>query len=205
MIRIRCSYLESFRRVVDTEYGNADELARAIRGNPDPPNWKMEAGTAWHARLNPATTDERSVEYDFGEDDVDFAVDYIGPGVFEVPGSLEILPGVQLLAKADHLYGLAIQDQKTKFSPADARDYESSLQWRVYLMIHGGAWFRYNLWSFADPKDGYCELKGVTSFRFWPYCGMAEDVRGWAGAFLDWASSRNLLGFLERDPYREAA
>lgn len=48
----RVSHIESFRRVMQTEFGDEGELIRAVKGTPDAPNWMMLAGTAWHAVLD---------------------------------------------------------------------------------------------------------------------------------------------------------
>lgn len=52
MIRVRVSTIESFRRVLQTEYATEEELSDYVRhGQNSVPNWQMEAGTAWHALL----------------------------------------------------------------------------------------------------------------------------------------------------------
>lgn len=212
MIRVWVTLLESFRRVLETEWGRESEVIDAIRGAPRATSWQMEAGTAWHKALeaDPIIADPHwtnpdelieSGAFSFLAGDVHAAQEAIGPGLWEVPGTRVFDVGglpVEVSGRLDHVRGLVIQDQKAKFSSADARDYEDSLQWRLYLLIHGGACFRYNLWSFRDPKDGLCELRDVLSFRFWPYAGMEGDCLQLMERFVDWARSRNLLGFLER-------
>ena len=83
-------------------------------------------------------------------------------------------------------------------SAIDARDYEASLQWRFYLLIHEGACFRYNLFDFANPKEGCCELRDIVSVRFWPYAGLESECRAWLKRFIEWAGDRRLLGLLDR-------
>lgn len=213
MITVRVSTLEQFRRVMTTEYAPESELIGTLHGKPPAPSWQMEAGTAWHKVLeNPVAhaqidfTDPAhptqyylSGDYTFSAEAVNAALECIGPGVREMLGSKEIA-GVRVQGTCDHMRGLLVQDAKTKFSTPDARDYEKSLQWRLYLLIHGAACFKYNLFDFRDPKDGYCELKDIVSFRFWPYDGMADDCAMWVKCFLDWAGQKKLLGYL--DPQR---
>jgi hypothetical protein len=213
MIRVRRSFLEEFRCCVATDYGDEEALIRAIRGNPDPPNWRMEAGTAWHACLErPDLTyrfgadSHQYGQYTFAGEAVKAALDVLGPGLWEVPGSrvfhTEAGP-VEVTCTADHVRGLVIQDQKTKFSPADPADYEDALQWRFYLAVHGARVFRYNLWEFRDPDPaGFCELKGLLSFNFWHYPGLDDECRAWAGRFAAWAEGRGLTEFLT--PRRQA-
>lgn len=215
MLHIRRSFLEGFRRVLETPYGDEEALVRAIRGNPDPVSWQADAGTAWHSALaddqtltfsSPHTPDDRgrlvhSGFYCFSILDVVDAREYVGPGLTEVPGRMHYHRAdgcLEVTGTADHIHGLKIQDHKTKFSPCNAQDYEQSLQWRFYLLIHECSVFQYNLWSLADPKDGYCRLKNVIDFRFFPYAGMEADCRDWVRRFVEWAGDKGLLPYLEK-------
>lgn len=217
MIRIRRSFLEDFRRVLETPYGDEAALVRAIKGQPDPVSWQADAGTAWHAILSdaPGVNDdclERGDvgfgDYWFSAEDANEASDYVGPGLTEVPGQWMTacvwnLPlrwlrePVVITGTADHIHGLKLQDHKCKFTPCNAQDYEQALQWRFYLLIHQCSVFQYNLFSFSDPKDGYCRLKDVISFRFFPYAGMEGECRDWVRRFVEWAGDKGLFPYLE--------
>jgi hypothetical protein len=210
MMRISTTNLEQFRKVIETPYGLEDELIASIKGKPFDPNFNMRAGTAWHTVLQrPLGLPKQWEEEDgfaFDLDAVRFAKGHVGPGVCEVKATRTFEADgepVVVVAKADHCRGLVVQDHKTKFTPADAKDYETSLQWRFYLMVHGAACFRYNLFSFGTPvKCGealQCELKDVISFNFWPYAGLESECRHWLYLFVDWARSRGLTGYLERE------
>jgi hypothetical protein len=209
MMRISTTTLESFRRVIETEYGREDELAAYIKGQPFEATFPMKAGSAWHTVLQrPLGLPKHWEEEDgfaFDLDAVRFAKGHVGPGVCEVKATrtFDLGEPVVVVAKADHCRGLVVQDHKTKFSTLDAKDYEASLQWRFYLLVHGAACFRYNLFSFGNPvKHGegvYCELKDVLSFNFWPYAGLEAECRHWLYLFVDWARSRGLTGYLERE------
>lgn len=220
MIRVSATTLESYRRVVQTEYGDEGELAASIRGKPLAPSWQMSAGQAWHGIVR-AYGDERYDRADISEPQdhgdgpvhvrigqhwfdlhaVKIAAGIIGPGVWEVKATRVWEIGgreVTVAAQVDHVRGLHIAENKTKFSGADARTYEPSLQWRYYLAVHGAACVRYNLWHMREPKGGYCELTDVSSFRFWPYADLESDCRRWLAEFLGWADSRDLMPFLDR-------
>ncbi len=216
MIRVSTTTLESFRRLVSTEWGNEEELAASVRREPFKASWQMEAGTAWDLVLGDPDkylkTEHVAGEVEprrwhecnghtFGAYHVACATAHIGPGVQQVKATriFDIGVPVNVVAKADHCYGLMIQDNKAKFSTPDQRTYESSLQWRFYLAIHEASCFRYNLFDFKDPKNGYCELRDILSFRFWPYRGLHDDCRSWVRRFYEWAKSKNLLSFLERE------
>lgn len=216
MIRISTTTLESYRRVLTTEYATEAELIAQVKGEPFEPSWQMQAGSAWQALLSSpfevGTIDETQGEYrvhygdfSFGRKSQELARDHIGPGISEVKalarfqlGCRDAVP-VDVVAQVDHIRGLMIQENKAKFSTPDARDYEQSLQWRFYLLAHEAAHVRYNLFDFADPKNGYCELRNIVSFGFWTYPDLRADCERWVRAFLEWASSKRLLSYLGRE------
>lgn len=210
MIRISTTTLEAFRRVLTNEYPSEAELIAQIKVEPFKPTWQMEAGSAWDEALSTEIRDsERETgrveigKFSFDVAAVDAADRHIGPGVWQVKATKYSLwpDGTESLtvAQVDHIRGLIIQENKAKFSTPDARDYEQSLQWRFYLWVHGAAQVRYNLFDFADPKGGYCELRNIVSFNFWSYPGLEADCRRWVREFLDWAGDKKLLGYLDRE------
>jgi hypothetical protein len=217
MIVFRQSLLEQFRRVVSTEWADEVELLAAVRGQPLPPNWMMESGTEWHrllasevpgvVRYGRDHAAEPSRQFQFNGATVLAARRFVGPGLVEVPGSRVFDLGsqqVRVTGTCDHLRGLVVSDHKTCFSAPDARDYQLSLQWRVYLLIHHAQVFRYCLWHFAEPDShGYCEFRDVVSFRFFAYPDMEQDVLRLVREFVLWAESRNVLDFLDNE--RQAA
>ena len=215
MIYLRTSTIESYRRVMEEEYASEDELAAYVKAGQDgEANWKMDAGTAWHHHLA-GTGHLAGDRFEFDPEVAAVARAYVGHGITELTGYKTFnVRGVQvqLEGTADHVWGRAIQDHKTKFSPANPDDYEPSLQWRSYLLIHDCDVFRYHLWSFRDPKGvkgadpedgGFCEFKDVTSFRFWRYPGMEDEVTQRIADFISWAEGMNLLRFVSQ-PRRRA-
>lgn len=201
-MRVSTTSIEAYRRVMETEYGSEIELMAQIRGERVEMPWRVHAGSAWHAALETGQPRDLTVSaYYFADDHVQAGREWIGPGVWEVKATRIFYTPygpVTVVAQADHCRGLFIQENKTKFSTPDARDYETSLQWRFELLVHEAALVRYNLFDFADPKEGYCELRNITSFKFWPYAEMENDCMTWLESFLVWADTKSLLGFLER-------
>jgi hypothetical protein len=208
---IRQSWLERFRLSLTTEYVDEAEVADNIRGI-EKLNWKMEAGTCWHdmladqsspvLRYGRVSEKAPQAKYHFAGEAVLGAKQIQGQGLFEVYGEriLKLPSGeeVMLTGHADHLWGNAIRDNKTKFGDVSIADYESSLQWRVYLWIFNAHVFTYDLWDFKPPEeDGFCKLDRVVSCTFYPYLGMEEHIRGWVVRFMEWASDRNLLPYLK--------
>jgi hypothetical protein len=211
MIRVRRSILELFRECTTTDYGDEAELVAAVRGEPVPPNWYMEAGTAWHAVLeNPSKTFDfdtdrhTSGKFSFPGSAVETARKHLpASGLREIPGS-RIFPTplgpVEVTCTADLVSGLTCHDHKTKFSPADPADYEEALQWRFYLAVHGCTEFRYHLWEFRDPDDeGFCALKGSSHFSFWKYPHLERDCAAWCSQFRQWLEVKGLAEFLRAD------
>ena len=205
MIRLRTSTLEAYRQIIQGEWGDEAELIERLhRGqwtDDGQQKWQMLAGTAWHRALAGETPDRCIEEQDlycwgkywFSGGDIAAGRMHIGKGVRELTGSME-LGGVEIEGTCDTILGLSIQDAKTKFSQCSTKDYEMSLQWRLYLLIHDAQRFQYNLFSFWDPDGGgFCGLKDVLSFSFWDYPGMRADCERWVREFLAWAESLGLL------------
>lgn len=228
MIYLRASTLDSFRKCIETDYGDEDRLAESIKAgqaNSDG-NWQSKAGTAFHAVLASPEShavkiidefadgtvvprDEyRSEKYSFYGEHVRAALEHVGPGLCEVRAA-KLIPTrhgtVALSGQADRVQGLMVRDAKCTWSPIDPEQYELSLQWRSYLLIHGCGGFVYDIFRFDEPKDGgenggLCELKEMYSFRMWNYPNLTTDVIEWLNRFLDWAEARGLLADLKRRP-----
>lgn len=228
MIRLRVSTLDRFRKVCQTEYESELSLIDRIqRGQwsddaEDTP-WYMKAGTAWHRALADDMVDElvgyasdsdillcRYGDYLFHPDDIHEGIATFGPGLREITWHRDWqIAGqtVRLEGTADHLFGRVVSDAKTKFSDPDPSDYEESLQWRAYLLIHDADVFRYVLFSMKDPDEsGFIRLKkdGIYTFNMWRYPDMESDVTHWLTRFVEWAGYRGLLPFLAKDRRRTA-
>ena len=213
MIRVSATMLESFRRVLTTEYATEEELIAQVKGAPFKPTWQMMAGSAWQLALSDPeagqwhTDDEGEyVEFEeygttFSREDVEFGRAHVGPGLCEVKAGRDLFiqgESVRLVAQVDHINGTHIQENKAKFAPPDVSDYEPSLQWRTYLFVHDAESVRYNLFTFSE-RYGCCKLRGeVISATFWRYPGLKNDVRVKVQEFIAWAASRGLLDYLRR-------
>jgi len=201
VIRISTTQIESYRRIVQTDYGSEEELIAQIMGKPFAPSHAMQAGSAWHFMLEHSDTYNVVNNLVFRQDDVDKAIEFIGPGVWEVKATKTYdLPGqpVTVVAQADHVHGKVITDNKLSLSGLDLKRYEPSLQWRLYLDIHQAYKFIYNRWYFTEPQECSFVLKEVMSSSFSPYPGLERDCRHWIADFLGWAASKNLWSYLER-------
>lgn len=199
MIRVRRSHLEAFRNITRSEWGDESELIAAIKGEGSS-NWRMDAGTAWHNAIERGILSSHG--FSFNEEDANMARGILGIGRWEVPGSkvyqLDDGEEIEVTAQADHIRGLVIQDNKTKFSQANPQDYEGALQWRIYLDVHECDIFTYHLWSFADPdENGWCKFRGHLSFSYNRYPGMEEEIKEWLYEFKEWAKFKGVAQYLE--------
>ncbi len=208
MLRVSTTTLDSFRRVLDYDYADEGELIASVKREPVIMPWYVHAGSAWQSLLESEVTPITDIgrikvgDFYFDSTALRSAHAILGPGVTEVKATKVYQTShgqATVVAQADHVFGTIITDNKFKASTPDARDYENNLQWRLYCDVHGASCFRYILYDFADQKDGYCELKNIISFKFWPYSELEADCNRWLNLFLGWADSRGLLGYLERE------
>jgi hypothetical protein len=214
MIRIRRTYLDEFRKITEGEWGDEDRLKAMVKGEPYEVSDRMRLGTAWHTCLELAAVPAPPGEgadvivggFGFRSEDVNAAREVVGWGVREIDGSLEMeVHGepVLLTARADHVAGLTVTDHKTTLDSPDLSDYEDSLQWRVYLLVHHCRRFRYLVWQFRqDRKSGVYELRSHSEANFYHYEGMEHEVKQWVARFLDWSRAHLLTPYLEG--HREA-
>ena len=209
MMRVRVSHLEAYRRLVAEEYGDsADDLILDVQAwqkgwERSARNWKMDAGTAWHACLSNHPDamcygpEWGYGNYRFRSEDVYAAQAHQGPGFREVTARrvFETRRGpVEVKATCDHLWGRTVRDAKTKFGTPDAGAYDLSLQWRFYLLLFHADAFVYDLFAMRDPDDaGLCVLRETVSFRLWRYPDLERECRSWLERFVDWADSHDLL------------
>ena len=195
-MRVSVTTVEQYRLVITTDWCEESQLIASLRGERKPTR-EMEVGTAFHAAM--AGLPYQGCTFNAG--DIERARKHVGPGVSEVKTTLD-LGDVRLVGMADLVWGNFVHDYKCKFTGApDARDYELSLQWRMYLWMFGATRFTYDCFSFASPKpntDLYT-LKEIISFTFWAYPELERDCTAWVRRFVDWAQVKGLLGYLERE------
>jgi len=209
MLRTRVTALESYRRVLQEEYAREDELIASIKGKPFEPNQYMLAGTAFHAIL--ADPDKHregdkdggyytSKGWFFDEETTDVAVLHVGKGSCEVPGFkiFQTSHGpITVNGICDRINGKIIRDAKATWSTPDAKNYERSLQWKLYLQLFEADQFAYDIFAFSEPKDGFCKLRDIVSFNLFRYPEIGADCERWVRDFVQWADDRHLLGYLE--------
>lgn len=208
MYRVSVTWLESYRRCIETEWGNPAELEAQIKGELVPKTWQAQVGTDIHALLDVRADLTGNVAVGRYSVDPqtfkDIKAACLLPPVDECLPEVKLTslvsPRVAVVGKLDLLWANTIYDHKCKFSSWSPEDYERSLQWRWYLTMSGCTSFVYNILSFYEPKqDGeLLRFKGGEVLRFWAYEGMRADCLNWLGMFLDWCEARGLLPYLEK-------
>lgn len=212
-IRISVTTLELYRRLMQTEWVDESEVIATIKGKPWAPSWQMNVGSAFHKVLEmPGATlsfpgpDQSWHEwggYKFLPSTVSAVQAFIGNGIRECKATRTWhLWGndVTVVGQADHVEGLGLSDIKCKFSAPDSKDYDASLQWRFYLQIFGGLSFRYVFCHFKEPTDdGFCQLKEVTTVKYFPYAELEADCVHWLSEFLVFCFTQQLLPYLDRE------
>lgn len=188
------------------EIANAQEHAALLNVNPETeaPLFKPEGAINYQTYVQQGA-------YIFQRSHVAQAREKIGQCLWEVKGNriFDTKYGpCNVIAKADNVYGLRVQDTKCKFgTKPDGSDWECDMQWRAYLLVHGAELFRYNAFTFKEPEEMH-DTPGVfamtmidyISFNFWRYDNMEKDFVSWLNDFLDWADNHKLLPFLHREP-----
>lgn len=224
-VRVRVSTIEKFRRLIVFDYQTQEDLIEYIRNgqNSSQTSVAMEVGTAWHKLMERPLTgyragDEHSPHYNavgkffFNPDDVRAARELVGRGRHEVTHvrPIETTHGhvFELKGTTDLILGPEVTDFKTKLGddpgrwgrPADAQDYEHSLQWPFYLWLTGCRRFRYICFQCKGPDEQGLVLVDVpqsVSFSFDRYETLQDDVVRWCSRFWDFAEDHDLLHFLE--------
>lgn len=231
MLRISTTTLEAYRKVMQTEWAREADLINGLTGKFVYRSDTVFAGRAWHSVLQnfdalqemdyhesmlgvqvedePTPIPQVHVRWDkfiFAKPWAEEISKIIGPGLWEVKSTRTVSTSfgpVVLVAKADHVYGNVVQDQKATFSAINEKNYEHDLQWRVYLLVHGAKKFVYNCTMFRDPvKIGdfqLCKFADFQQFVFYPYDRMEADCMIWLEAFLGWAKNRGILNYLHRE------
>lgn len=194
LLRTSATELESFRLYRQMKWLSHDEFMRRLRGERDE-SLVMRAGTALHAFL------ERADEWQGDEvvqDDFVFILEL--DGVLPLPKIREIkverqyeIAGVDvtLVAKADAVNGLAVDDHKLT-EQFNAEWYQDSLQWRTYLSIFGANNFTYNCFEGKEVKlsERLKKRQGWAGKHVWEitalhrltvnrYDGMEREVLHW--------------------------
>lgn len=208
MLRISTTWLESYRRVLKTEWAKEEELIATIKGKPFEPTFAMQLGSAWQKVLE-LNAGRESNCYTLMEKQFAFTSPDIKRGLGIIPrGAIPKMKTtrhmtfsgsvVELVGVANAVHGLEIHENKARLNAGHASDYEPSLQWRAYLWLFHARSVQYNIFQFGLPEEGCPELRDVQTFRFNYYEDLEADIRRWVSEFVAWLGERGLTKYAER-------
>jgi len=211
-MRISATTLESFRLWQDGDWMREEDLIATIKGETVETE-PMRRGTAYHAILEHPEP-RRMLWGGYAYEGVEFEAPAIEEmlgrirrGVFEVKTTKTLLvPGagpVTVVAKADHLTGLHIDEFKTT-EQFDAEKYLASYQWRVMALLFEAVSIAYHV-AVVTTDQGRYALKSIESFHVFPYAELETDVRALLKEFCHYVTVRGLDGILrERQRWAES-
>jgi hypothetical protein len=111
---------------------------------------------------------------------------------------------VDVVAKADHLYGAHLSEFKTTGSTFNFEKYADSCQWRFMVDIFAPLKVTYHVFLLDDHENGVAELKGIESFNLYPYAALHQDCCELLEKFVSYVTAKGLDG-LFRDRQKAAA
>jgi hypothetical protein len=205
-MRVSTTTLESFRLYMTRDFMSEAELLSSIRGEFKP-NRVMQLGSAFHSILETPDVCVRP-SGDYVADGIVFPGDVVAPclplfdrsGAFEVKATKDFHINGQtwtVVSKADQLVRLDVVENKTKWAVFDLNRYAESYQWRFYVDVYGAQRVRYNVFCLSEYADGEIGLRSIEQFNLYPYPRLAADCRSLLSEFVEYATKRNLYGFLK--------
>lgn len=185
----------------DQEWMSESDLIDTICGKFVPTR-PVQIGKAYHSVLE--DPDRYLVPGGFTCDQFGFDLEAVQPmlnlidrrGVFEVKTTREVLPGVIVVAKADHLIGTRIDEFKTTLSSFAAEKYLDSIQWRMMALLFEASAVTYHVATLDDHENGVVSLKGVDSLTVYPYPALEEDCQALLREFVGYVVAKKLDGIL---------
>jgi hypothetical protein len=216
-VRFSVTLLESFRRYQDGLLGEAQLVAR-IRGT-DAPTWRVLLGRAYDAVLQHPdryavpggyyyNDPECPRPFRFEEADVAPALAVIpshhDPERFQPKRERE-LAGHVVVAKADYLEGLHVDEFKTRVGDVDVEGYLDSVQWRFLLTLFDADSVTYRVFRLADPSDGPPRLRSIETLPLFRYAALEDECVAHVEAFARWVYARGLWQELQMSRRREPA
>lgn len=219
---IRVTTLEAFRQFVNNsierdhydipEQRVIDTVMGKFKGNE-----YTRVGTAFHSiietgephKVDPEegciiNVDGNEIKFDAAQ--VQIALDYRNefPGAFHEVRQYKDYGRAIVTGCADLIDGIEPHDIKTKYSTPSDSEYIESCQWKYYLDIFEADVFHFDLFVFRryNPEKRGHDVRGLELTRHTPpitcyrYHDMESDNLALVNDFMDFAESRNLVGYL---------
>jgi hypothetical protein len=201
-MRISATTLESYRlwRSPEQEWMSEEDLRDSILGVWKP-NHKVLLGSAFGKVLE--DPDRYLVPGGFRCDEFEFGLDVMQPcldlidrrGIFEAK-TQKNYHGVDVVSKADHLYGGHLKEFKTTLSSFDVTKYMDSYQWRYMADAFQPLCVTYHVFCLDEATNGVISLKDVHTFNLFPYDGLHQDCCDLLAEFCGYVEARGLADYL---------
>jgi hypothetical protein len=212
-VRISATQIESFRlwRDPEQEWMTEESLIDTIKG-VFVPNHKINLGSAFGKVLE--DPDRYMVPGGFrrkaGGEWFEFGRDVIEPclalidrrGIFEAKAIAHYDDGIDVVSKADHLYGAHLSEFKTTLGQFDFDKYAESCQWRFMADAFQPRRITYRVFCLDEATNGVISLKDIHSFDLYPYQGLRDDCARLVREFAAYVTAKGLDGLLRE---RQAA
>lgn len=211
-LRIPATKLESFRLYLTKEWMTHEKFMLELKGE-EPASPAMALGIAYDKIMErPAkyllVTDGGAEFYEcngfrFDADSMDNALDYTERRAicqykavreYEVNGTC-----VELVCKADALYGIVAWDYKARMKALDADksiDYTKSLQWKAYTEVFGLRKFIY-LVSHISENGGVHFVEETVPIELYPYDGLSGEVFNYLSDFVQFIENQRLETYFQ--------
>jgi hypothetical protein len=214
-VRISTTLLESFRRYQDGLL-REDQLVARIRGL-DAPTWRVLLGRAYDAVLQ--HPDRYAVAGGYYYNDPECARPFrfeeadVAPALALIPSHHDAerfqpkrereIAGHVVVAKADYLEGLHVDEFKTRVGDYDAVGYLDSMQWRFLLELFDADAVTYRVFRLADPSEGPPRFLSIETLPLYRYPALHDACVAHVEAFARWVYARGLWQELQGPRRRE--
>lgn len=206
-MRVSTTTIESYRLFMqaDQEWMTEAELLATIEGKftPTPAvrlgqafGRVLEDPERYRTPLGYVFDDAGYLEYQFSRATIEPCLAVIDRrGVFEAKG-VKAYGDIDVVAKADHLFGAHLSEFKTTGSTFNFDKYAESCQWRFMVDIFEPTKVTYHVFLLDDHENGVAELRGIESFDLYPYAALHEDCCELLGDFASYVRAKGLDGLL---------
>lgn len=214
--KITPSKLESFRYLIEEQYGSTDEFIKEIKGEKVWSN-VMNFGSAFHAVIEFGPEKYYDVERDLyavkeadfptevilSQDNIDVAVRFRNKHhkmVSECKATFDLDMGSFIAVfslKVDSLEGDIVNENKTTDKTVSFEKYYKSIQWKCYVLATEAHKVVYNVFKYSgNEKKGYI-VNDPMSFSFFPYDGLRNSVNTLCREYVDFCKRHGLLDYIK--------
>jgi hypothetical protein len=189
MYKIKPTLIDSYRVYKYEIFEKSlEDILKQIRGEYEPKE-AMQLGTEIHRYFETGTADLMPEELQ----QLEGISAQIQPGINEV-SILHTIEGITFDIRVDRLSGLLLHEFKTGSHFHGVDFYDSSIQWKVYLLATGAEEMVYHIITYNSVRP--YKFKYHTPFSFYPYKNMEKEVMELAYEFIDFCRNHNVENYI---------